>query len=170
LKELYQRNINVVVETVDDDHIVVQASLLDLDHSIRFSMEVHTATGTIVGGNAQMIRVPFAKCRETIARVEKIGGLVIERGINRKLANVLGRNTGCMHLVELAVTSARMAAALLVEAGGGLVDRERFESLSEAERIEIGMPFLKNTCWVFRVDEVTSPHAPPPPGAQKSQP
>jgi hypothetical protein len=153
LKELYQRNINVTVESLGDDHIIVQASLLDLDHSIRFSMEVHAPTRTIVRGNAQMIRVPFRKCRETLPLVDKIAGLVIERGINKKLANALGRSTGCMHLVELAMTAARMAAAVLVEAGGGLVDRDRFEALSEAERIGIGMPFLKNTCWVFRVEE-----------------
>ncbi len=153
LKELYQRNINVTVERLDDDHILVQASLLDLDHSIRFSMEVHAASRTITAGSAQMIRVPFHKCRETLPLAGQIAGLVIERGINRRLADILGHNTGCMHLVELAMTAARMAAAVLVEAGGGLVDREHFESLSEEERIAIGMPFLKNTCLVFRVEE-----------------
>jgi len=116
-------------------------------------MEIHAPTRTIVGGSAQMIRVPFRKCRETVPLAENIAGLVIERGINRKLAHVLGHNTGCMHLVELAVTAARMAAGVLVEAGGGLVDRELFESLGEEERIKIGMPFLKNTCLVFKVEE-----------------
>lgn len=153
LKELYQRNINVTVERLDADHILVQASLLDLDHSIRFSMQVRASTRTIVGGSAQMIRVPFRRCRDTLSLVDGIAGLVIERGINRELSHILGRSTGCMHLVELAMTAARMAAAVLVEAGGGLVDRERFEGLSEEERIAIGMPFLKNTCWVFRVEE-----------------
>jgi hypothetical protein len=153
LKELYQRNINVTVELLDDDHIVVTSSLLDLDHSIRFSMEVHTATRTIVAGRAQMIRVPFRRCRDTLPLAERIAGLVIERGINKKMANLLGRNTGCMHLVELGMTATRMAAAVLAEAGGGLVDRDLFESLSEEELIAIGMPLLKNTCLVFRVEE-----------------
>ena len=153
LKELYQRNINVTVERLDEEHILVHSSLLDLDHSIRFSMEVHAPSRTITAGSAQMIRVPFRKCRETVPLAERIAGLVIERGINRRLADILGHNTGCMHLVELAMTAARMAAAVLVEAGGGLVDREHFESLSEEERIAIGMPFLKNTCLVFRVEE-----------------
>lgn len=153
LKELYQRNINVSVERLDEERIVVNSSLLDLDHSIRFTMEVHASTRTIIGGSAQMIRVPFRKCRETLPLAEKIAGLVIERGISKQIADTLGHNTGCMHLVELAMTATRMAAAVLVEAGGGLVDRERFESLSEEERIEIGMPFLKNTCLVFKVEE-----------------
>jgi len=153
LDELYQRNINVTVERIDDEHILVNSSLLDLDHSIRFSMEVHAPSKAIVGASAQMIRVPFRRCRETLPLTEGVAGLVIERGINRKLANALGRNTGCMHLVELAVTATRMAAAVLVEAEGGLVDRELFESLSEEERIDLGMPFLKNTCLVFRVEE-----------------
>ena len=148
-KELYQRNLNVTVEYIDEEHIIVHASLLDLDHSIRFSMEVYVPTRTIVVGRAQMIRVPFHKCRQTLALTEKIAGLVIERGINRKLAHALGHNTGCIHLVELAVTATRMAAGVLVEVGGGLVDRDRFESLSEEERIEIGMPIINNTCLVF---------------------
>ncbi|MBN1483963.1 MAG: DUF2889 domain-containing protein [Chloroflexia bacterium] len=152
LKELYQRNINVTVERLDDKHIVIHSSLLDLDHSIRFSMEIHAASRTIVSGWAQMVRVPFRKCRETLHLAEGIAGLVIERGITRNLANVLGHNTGCMHLVELAVTAARMAAGVLAELSGGLVNREKFEALSEQERIDLGMPFLQNTCLVFKVD------------------
>lgn len=157
LKELYQRNINVTVERADSEHIIVHSSLLDLDHSIRFSMEVHAPTKTIKRASAQMIRVPFRKCRETLSLTEKIAGLVIERSINRKLADALGHDTGCMHLVELSMTAARMAAAVLVEAQRGLADREHFEALSEEERIAIGMPFLKNTCLVFRVPEEKPP-------------
>lgn len=153
LKELYQRNINVTVEKADTDHILVHSSLLDLDHSIRFSMKVRTCDSTIVEANAQMIRVPFRKCRETIPLTQRISGFVIARGINKKLADALGHNTGCMHLVELAMTAARMAAAVLVEAERGLTEREYFEALSEEERIALGMPYLKNTCLVFRVEE-----------------
>ena len=153
LSELYQRNINVTVEKADEDHILVQCSLLDLDHSIRFMMKVHTSTKTIVDGSAQMVRVPFRKCRGTLPLVDKIAGQVIGRGINKRLADILGHNLGCMHLVELAVTAARMAAAVLVEAERGLTDREGFEQLDEEERIAIGMPFLRNTCLVFRVEE-----------------
>ncbi|MGB9722484.1 MAG: DUF2889 domain-containing protein [Chloroflexia bacterium] len=159
LSELYQRNINVIVERGDDpEYIVIHSSLLDLDHSIRFSMKVHARTKRIEQASAQMIRVPFRKCRETLPLTEKIAGLVIERGINRKLADALGHDTGCMHLVELSMTAARMAAAVLVEAQRGLADREHFEALSEEERIAIGMPYLKNTCLVFRVpEEKTAP-------------
>jgi hypothetical protein len=153
LSELYQRNINVTVEKADGEHILVQCSLLDLDHSIRFLMKVNTRTKTIVEGDAQMIRVPFHRCRETLALTEKIAGQVIGRGINKRLADILGHNIGCMHLVELAVTAARMAAAVLVEADRGLTDREGFECLDEEELIAIGMPFLRNTCLVFRVEE-----------------
>lgn len=153
LSELYQRNINVTVEKVDAEHILIQASLLDLDHSIRFLMKVHTATRTISEGSAQMIRVPFRKCRETVPLAATIAGLVIGRGINRQLADRLGHNVGCMHLVELAMTAARMAAAVLAEADRGLTDREGFECLDEASRIALGMPHLKNTCLVFRVEE-----------------
>ena len=153
LEELYQRNINVTVEKADEEHILVQCSLLDLDHSIRFFMKVHTRTKAIIESGAQMIRVPFHKCRETLPLAETIVGLVIQRGINKRLADHLGHNVGCMHLVELAVTSARMAAAVLVEADRGLTDREGFECLDEVSRIAIGMPHLKNTCLVFKVEE-----------------
>jgi hypothetical protein len=153
LSELYQRNINVTVEKADQDHILIQCSLLDLDHSIRFLMKVNTRTKIIVDGSAQMVRVPFHKCRGTLPLAEKIVGLAIGRGINKRLADILGHNIGCMHLVELAVTAARMAAAVLVEADRGLTDREGFECLDEEELIAIGMPFLRNTCLVFRVEE-----------------
>jgi hypothetical protein len=152
LNEMYQRNINVVVERTDAEHIQIQAALLDLDHSIRFSMQVETATKTITGASAQMIRVPFQACRQTPALADKIAGFVIERGINKRLANALGRNIGCMHLVELAMTAARMAAAVLAEADRGIADRDNFECLSDEDKIAIGMPHLRNTCLVFRQD------------------
>ncbi len=150
--ELYQRNINVVVERDDSTHILIQAALLDLDHSIRFTMQVETATKTITGASAQMIRVPFQSCRQTLALADRIAGFVIERGINKKLADALGRNVGCMHLVELSMTAARMAAAVLAEADRGIADRENFECLSDEAKIAIGMPHLRNTCLVFRQD------------------
>ncbi len=150
LCELYQRNINITVERANAQHIQVQASLLDLDHSIRFTMQVETTTKTITGASAQMIRVPFHACRQTLALADKIAGFVIERGINKKLADALGRNIGCMHLVELAMTSARMAAAVLAEADRGIADREHFERLSDEEKIAVGMPYLRNTCLVFK--------------------
>ena len=153
LDELYQRNINVTVERADAGHILIHSSLLDLDHSIRFSMKVHAASKTIVEASAQMVRVPFHRCRETLSLTEHIAGLTITRGINRHLAGILGHSAGCMHLVELSMTAVRMAAAVLVESERGLTDREHFEELSEEERIAIGMPFLKNTCLVFRVEE-----------------
>jgi hypothetical protein len=153
LSELYQRNINVTVERAEQDHILVQCSLLDLDHSIRFLMKVNTRTKTIVESNAQMIRVPFHRCRDTLSLTESIAGLVIGRGINRQLADRLGHNNGCMHLVELAVTATRMAAAVLAEADRGITDRESFECMDEEERIAIGMPHLRNTCLVFKVEE-----------------
>ena len=153
LSELYQRNINVTVEKADEEHILVQCSLLDLDHSIRFFMKVHTRTKAIVEGGAQMVRVPFHKCRGTLPLADRIAGLVIGRGINKRLADVLGHNIGCMHLVELAVTASRMAAAVLAEADRGLTNREGFECLDEESLIAIGMPHLKNTCLVFRVEE-----------------
>jgi len=153
LQELYQRNINVSVERPDPQHILVQASLLDLDHSIRLTMLVRNADSTIVEAGAQMIRVPFRRCRATLNLTDRIAGLVIGRGINKRIADALGHNSGCMHLVELAMTAARMAAAVLVEAERGLAARDHFESLSEEEMIRLGMPYLKNTCLVFRVEE-----------------
>jgi len=150
--EIYQRNINTALEKLDAETMLVEAAFLDLDHSITVELRIHQPTRTITGARAEMVKVPFeTACRETLGRMTNLEGLVIERGIGKRVANAIGRNTGCVHLVELAMTAIRLAANALV-GDGAMVEHREYELLADEDKLLVGLPFLKDTCWSYNSD------------------
>ena len=60
MTEIYERNLNVSVSSLDDDTILTKASLLDLNHNIRVELTVDTRSKKIVKAAARMVKSPFA--------------------------------------------------------------------------------------------------------------
>lgn len=146
--EIYERNINISCAQLDDDTLLTKASLLDLNHNMRVEIMIDRASQTIIDARARMVKVPFEICALTTARVEAIVGFKIERGINRKLADALGRSEGCSHLFELALEAVRLSSNILL--GFAHMEEEwRDRRLNDEEFIERAKPFLKNTCLPF---------------------
>jgi len=148
--EIYERNINANVRRVDDDHIITKASLLDLNHSIRVEIKVRIPDRTIVEAGAAMVKTPFRICFETAKFAENMTGLKIERGVTRKVADLLGRSSGCTHIYELAIEAVRLSSNVMLGFSTGDVEwRER--KLSDEEFIERAKGFLANSCLPFKV-------------------
>jgi len=133
--EIYQRNINSIVRRIGKGRIIVEASLLDLDHSARVFLTFDIQERTIVEARAEMPKTPFGICTETLGQLSSLVGLVVERGVVKRVAQRLGRETGCVHLVELAVHAIRLASAALVAESLGIDSRD-FAKLSEEERLK----------------------------------
>lgn len=150
--EIYQRNINLVINDLGNDRVAVSASMLDLDHVIRLNLVVNPYTKEIVEASAQMVKVPLSACSRTMVRVRGLEGLYIQRGINKEIVQNLGGDTGCVHLVELAINAVSLASATLIGWGSVITGREEFEALTEEEKIRLGMPFLRNTCLAYKED------------------
>lgn len=151
--EIYQRNINSVVRRIGKGRMLVEASLLDLDHSARVFLTFDVQERTIVEARAEMSKAPFEVCGETLGQLPNLVGLVVERGAVKKVAERLGHETGCVHLVELAVHAIRLASATLVTEGLGIDSRE-FAKLSEEERLRLGRPYLQNTCYAYNEERL----------------
>jgi hypothetical protein len=151
--EIYQRNINSIVRRIGKGRILVEASLLDLDHSARVFLTFDIQGRTIVEARAEMPKTPFAICTETLGQLPSLVGLVVERGVVRKVAQRLGRERGCVHLVELAVHAIRLASAALVAESLGIDSRD-FAKLSEEERLRLGRPYLRNTCYAYNEERL----------------
>ena len=150
--EIYQRNINAALKKLDAETMLVEAAFLDLDHSIAVTLRIDQPTRTITAARAEMVKVPFeTACRETLSHMANLEGLVIERGIGKRVANAVGRNTGCVHLVELAMTAIRLAANALV-GDGTMVEHRAYERLDDGDKLLVGLPFLKDTCWSYNTD------------------
>lgn len=151
--EIYQRNINSIVRRIEKGRILVEASLLDLDHSARIFLTFDVQERRVVEARAEMPKAPFGVCTETLGQLPSLVGLVVERGVVKKVAERLGHKTGCVHLVELAVHAIRLASATLVTEGLG-VDSREFAKLSEEERLRLGRPYLGNTCYAYNEERL----------------
>lgn len=147
--KIYERNLNSSVRKVDEDHIVVETSLLDLNHSMRVEILVNTKTNVIENAVSETTKVPLKACDVPQGHIKNIIGLKIERGINRKLIQILGGCGGCTHLYELALTSVRLTFNVLM---GLRYDWEQWvsRSLSDEEFTKQATPHLKGSCYPFK--------------------
>ena len=149
--EIYERNINASVRRDDDEHIQTKASLLDLNHNMRVEIKVNIASREIVDARAQMVKSPFKICQKTVRFVNGLKGLKIERGITRKMSEILGKSSGCTHLYELSVEAVRLSSNVMLGFETGDMEwRER--KLSDEEFIEKSKAFLANSCLPFKIE------------------
>ncbi len=148
--DLYQRNINVSVHRIGDNQIMLWSTMLDLDHSIRVQLTVDSASKQIVEASGEMLKVPFSICHQTLDNLEKLKGMAIERGVSKKVAAAVGKNTGCVHLVEIVMSAVRLASPFLVGYGGGFTERQQLDQFSEEEQIQLGKLFLADTCLAYK--------------------
>lgn len=147
--QLYERNINSTVRKIDDEHIVTEASLLDLNHSMRVGITIHLKTRKIVDAEAVILRAPLRICDNTVALPKKLIGLKIGRGINTELFKILGGGDGCTHLYELALNAVRLTFNVMI---GMQFDWGEWisKSLTDDEFVKKAKPFLKGACLPFR--------------------
>lgn len=153
MADIFERNINIKLMPVDSENFTLNVSLLDLSHSIHATLKININTQEIVDAQAKMMRVPFSVCHYAENNLKKLVGLKIQRGINKQIAMMVGRNEGCTHLVEMLQSAVRFGAAMLIAKSAGYESYGEGEKLSEEERIARSMPVLKNTCVVFKDDE-----------------
>jgi hypothetical protein len=149
IMEIYERNINITIERVETDIIKVRTSLLDLDHNIMITMTIRISTREILDVTGEMIKVPYSKCTETLANLPNVTGLKVERGLSKQVATRIGGSSGCTHLFELVLTSARMASNAILGIYAEGKDWTKL-SISDEVYMEKVKPYLKNTCIVFK--------------------
>ena len=147
--QIYERNINSTVVQHDSEHIETHASLLDLNHSMRVSLKINLKSREIVSARAEIVKAPLNICHTTTSLMDKLVGLRVERGINRKLVEALGMNDGCTHLYELALNAVRLTFNILI---GKQFDWSEWltKSTSDEEFIKRAQPHLKGACRPFK--------------------
>lgn len=147
--QIYERNINSTVTRIDAEHIVTQASLLDLNHSMRVLLTVNIKTRLITKADAQILKAPLQVCGSTTELITKLNGIKIDRGINRTLVEVLGHQDGCTHIYELALNAVRLTFNVLI---GQKFDWDEWltKTLSDEDFVKKAMPYLKGACRPFK--------------------
>ncbi len=154
MTKVLERNVNVKIFDERGPTLRVQGSLLDVEHSFHIELLVEVETGRILQARAEMIKRPYPTlCLPALANVIRLGGEVIGPGINRHITERLGGASGCVHLVEVAQSAVRFTATYLIDRRTGMSE-EGLGGLSEREHRQRWLSLLKNTCQVFRIDEL----------------
>lgn len=147
--EILERNINIQTKKLKNGNLLVKSSILDLHHSMFFEMEIDISTRQIESVRADMIKAPYPECKNALANIQKIVGLRLERGLAKRMAEILGKNTGCTHMLEIAITGARTASYTILNI---LAEGKKWKDIMETdeERYEIVRAYLDNSCIVFK--------------------
>ena len=147
--EILERNINSKARRETDGTIIVKSSILDLHHNMFFEMKIELDTKTITFVKAEMVKVPYLQCKSALANINEIVGLRLERGLVKKMAQILGKNTGCTHMLEIAITASRTASYTILNI---LSEGEKWKELmaSDEERYSAVKAMLDNSCIMFK--------------------
>ena len=146
--DIFQRSIHLNAKKIDDDHLQVSGSLLDLEHSFHLELTVQASTHTIETASASMSKAPLTRCFSVLERFAQLEGLSIERGIIKELHSRFGGPKGCIHLMELLNDLIRFTSMLLLGQSMGYRPEMR-TVMTEDEIIAEGKKKLRNTCLVF---------------------
>ena len=150
--DIFQRNIHLNAKKVDDDHLQVVSSLLDLEHSFNLEITVRISNHTIETVKVSITKAPFTRCLAALDHFARsLEGLCIERGIVKQIHSRLGGPKNCAHLLELLNDTVRFASMLLLGQSVGY-HPEMKEVLTEEEIIAEGREKLRNTCLVFAAE------------------
>ena len=113
--DIFQRNIHLNAKKIDDDHMQVESSLLDLEHSFNLEITVRVSNHTIEKVTASITKAPFTHCLAALDNFTRsLEGLSIERGIVKQIHSRLGGPKGCAHLLELLNDTVRFTSMLLL--------------------------------------------------------
>ncbi|UCG68956.1 MAG: DUF2889 domain-containing protein [Thermoplasmata archaeon] len=147
--EILERNINIQTKRLESGNMLVKSSILDLHHSMFFEMEIDIDTREIKSVRADMIKVPYPECKGALVNIQKMVGLRLERGLAKKMAEILGKSTGCTHMLEIAITGARAASYTILNI---LAEGKRWKEImaTDEARYEVVISYLDDSCIVFK--------------------
>lgn len=150
--DIFQRSIHSNVKQVDDDHLRVSSSLLDLEHSFHLELLIRLSDRTIESAKANMSKTPLTRCLAGIEGIPALAGLSVDRGVIKEIHRRLGGPKGCAHMVELLTDAVRLISMILI---GSSVNYwgDLKQHMTEDEIVEQGRQKLRNTCLVFASEE-----------------
>ena len=150
MEGILERNMNIKILPLKGSVCLLKSSLLDLAHSMHVELEVDLKSGEIIRADASMPKVPYKVCRSALVNISKLAGLKIGRGVTKQVANIMGRDTGCTHIVEVIQSTIRFGAAMMIGEQVGHEHSDEVKNLDEKAKINVYKPFLRNSCVAFK--------------------
>jgi hypothetical protein len=128
--EDFQRDISYRLLKREDGQLALTATLRDRFHDIVLEVLVDCETLAITAARVEFRKSPTTDCRNVSPRLEQLKGLVIGKGLNRRLMELLGGGEGCGNLRNLLL--GLLPLAMNVKASAGITDeREMLDTIHE---------------------------------------
>ena len=128
--EDFQRDISYRLLKREDGTLALTATLKDRFHDIELRVLVDGESLAIASADVDFRRAPTGDCRNVSQRLAGLAGVVIGKGLNRRLMEALGGGDGCGNLRNLLL--GLLPLALNVRAGAGITDeREMLDAIHE---------------------------------------
>ncbi|RMG60482.1 MAG: DUF2889 domain-containing protein [Deltaproteobacteria bacterium] len=127
----------------DDFHDIALALLLDESYEVKDAA-------------VSMERIPFPQCEEkppeTVKRL--VGLRVYERGVLKKVRQLIPRVEGCTHLFEMIESTFRAVFSGSYNVIGASFEGALDLTLEEERQLWMSTPILADTCYSFSRDQV----------------
>lgn len=120
--EDFKRDISYHVQRHGDDQIVLTAHLRDRFHDIRMEVLADFESLQITAARVNFVRHPSEDCPNVAWRMERLVGITIGRGLNRKLQETFGGGEGCGNLRVMLL--GLLPLAMNVRAAAGFTDEQ----------------------------------------------
>lgn len=135
-------------------NLLIESELLDSVHLISLKLEVEPGQRKVIKASAQMRSVPFIHvCPRVLVKVKKLKGLIIQKGVLREVAELLGGEAGCVHLRNLATIAIDFFSGIVGGYEKGMDHfAPQFERQPEGIRYEAARSYLRGTCLAFPKD------------------
>jgi len=153
-RQTYSQGMTIEAVPLDADTLRVDGTLDDPDHHIEVYIIVAVRTSKIIDVGARMLRQPYPTCNKAMKRAQALVGMKIERGFYEKLAVVVGGRDGCVHLIDILMASAKMAANAII---GIVVGGKNWNNLTDRddEFHDRLMGRLEGMCIGFNRNEIS---------------
>jgi hypothetical protein len=122
LMDGFQRDITYRIGKHGDGRLLLTATMRDRYHDIVLEVLVSEEMLAIDAITAEFRRCPTDECRSARQRLQQLAGATIGRGLNRRIVEALGGESGCGNLRNLLL--GLLPLALNLTAAEGFEDEE----------------------------------------------
>ncbi len=120
--EDFRRDISHRTLRRNDGTILLTATMNDRFHDIHLEVVVDAETLTVNSAFVEFRKAPSLHCPNAALRLEQLTGLVIGRGLNRRVMELSGGEKGCGNLRTLLI--GLLPLAMNVKAAAGIDDEQ----------------------------------------------
>ncbi len=147
------RSLNVDIYTVDNNKKVVTICKMHDDyHDLELAIIFKKGSFKIEKIAPRMLRTPYSICLQATEPYKNLIGIsAFERGVLKKIKELIKRNIGCTHITEMIEVSFRALFASLENLDGSMFDTG--VSSEEHRQLVMSLPGMLNTCKAFNEND-----------------